>query len=175
MDTRFGFIHDKLDIKILILYVLKRLPDAVDINSLADMTLCDDGISYFDFADCVADLVSTGHVKNENDKYMITDKGRTNGAITESVIPYSVRIKAEKSTALRSAVMKRDAMISASHELRKRGGCTVSLSMADGISPVISMDLLVASEEQAADIEQRFRKNAEEIYSKVIGILLEDN
>ena len=175
MDARFGFIHDKLDIKILILFILKRLPDAVDIDSLADMTLCDEGISYFDFADCVADLVGTGHIKQEDGKYTITEKGHTNGAITESVIPYSVRIKAEKSAALRSAVMRRDAMISSSHELRKRGGCTVSLSMSDGVSPVISLDVLVASEEQASMIERRFRKNAEEIYAKVIGVLLEDS
>ena len=33
MDN-FGFIHDKLDIKILILFVLRRLPGAVDPETL---------------------------------------------------------------------------------------------------------------------------------------------
>ena len=48
---RFGFIHDKLDIKILILFVLRRLPDYVQGDTLAELVLCDDGISYFDYTE----------------------------------------------------------------------------------------------------------------------------
>ena len=33
---RLGFIHEKLDIKILILYILRRLPGTVDPETLAD-------------------------------------------------------------------------------------------------------------------------------------------
>ena len=37
MDN-FGFIHDKLDIKILILFVLRRLPGAVDQETLLEIS-----------------------------------------------------------------------------------------------------------------------------------------
>ena len=54
-----GFIHEKLDIKILILYILNHLPAAVDAQTLSDLVFCDNGIGYFDYSDCLAELVDT--------------------------------------------------------------------------------------------------------------------
>ena len=59
MDERFGFIHEKLDIKLLILFVLRRLPAPIDAESLADLVLIDGGIGYFDYKECLAELVNT--------------------------------------------------------------------------------------------------------------------
>ena len=54
---RFGFIHEKLDIKILILYILRRLPGVVDPETLLELCQCDGGIGYFDYSDCLSELV----------------------------------------------------------------------------------------------------------------------
>ena len=83
-----GFIHDKLDIKFLILYLMARVAGPVDFTTLADLTFCDDGVEYFDFAESVAELVSTGHLAVEGDLYTITDKGRRNGEICESSLAF---------------------------------------------------------------------------------------
>ena len=64
-------------------------------------------------------------------------------------------------------------MIKASHEMRRRGGFTVKLSLSDGIGTVMSMDLLTGDDKQSEIIEKNFKKNAETIYSKIISILLE--
>ena len=71
-----GFIHEKLDIKILILYILNHLPAAVDAQTLSDLVFCDNGIGYFDYSDCLAELVDTAHITEEGGKYRITEKGR---------------------------------------------------------------------------------------------------
>lgn len=175
MNERFGFIHDKLEIKILILFILRRLPEGINIDQLTDLTMCDDGISYFDFIDCVSDLVRTEHINLMDEKYAITDKGRLHGEITESGIPYSVRMKAEKSAAVLSKILKRDALIKTTHELRRGGGCTAQLTLDDTFGEVISMRLMTATEDQAKMLEANFRKNAEKIYNKIINILLSEN
>lgn len=171
MNERFGFIHDKLDIKILILFILQRLYAPISMDTLAELTLCDDGISYFDFAECVAELVKTGHISEEEDKYSITEKGKTNSKITETGLPYSVRMKAEKSTFALAALQKRSANIKTSYESGNGGG-TVKLAMEDGMGPILSIELLTGSQEQAAKIERNFQNNAEAIYGKVIELLL---
>ena len=56
---RFGFIHEKLDIKILILFILRRLPGVVDRETLGELCQCDNGIGYFDYSDCLASLPRT--------------------------------------------------------------------------------------------------------------------
>ena len=50
-----GFIHEKLDIKILILYILNHLPAAVDAQTLSDHVICDNVIGYFDYSDCLSE------------------------------------------------------------------------------------------------------------------------
>ena len=65
----FGFIHEKMDIKILILYVLAQLPAPVDSLTLSDLVFCDDGIGYFDYSDCLAELAETGQITEENNKH----------------------------------------------------------------------------------------------------------
>jgi len=49
--ARYGFIHDKLDIKFLILYFMARVAAPIDFPTLTELTVCDDGIGYFEFAE----------------------------------------------------------------------------------------------------------------------------
>lgn len=169
--NRLGFIHSKLDIKILMLFILSRLPEPVEWETLLELTLCDGGIGYFDYAECLAELVETGHVDENGGKYLITEKGIRNGSAIESSIPYSVREKARQGLMPVAAGMRRDSMIETSHENREKNGCLVSLSMSDGVGEVISIRLLVPGAERAEIIENNFRRNAEEIYNKIIELL----
>ena len=57
-----GFIQDQLEIKFLILYIAARVVEPVPFDTILDLTLCDDAIDYFEFSDCLADLVRTGHL-----------------------------------------------------------------------------------------------------------------
>ena len=84
---RLGFIHEKLDIKILILYILRRLPGTVDPETLAELCQCDSGVGYFDYSDCRADLVDTGHITESEEGYCITEKGARNADICFCDIP----------------------------------------------------------------------------------------
>ena len=65
---RLGFIHEKLDIKILILFLLRRLPGAVAPIDLQDLTQqCDEGFGYFEYSDCLAELIENGLINEEED------------------------------------------------------------------------------------------------------------
>ncbi len=168
---RLGFIHEKLDIKILILFILRRLPDTVDADTLAELALCDDGISYFDYAECLAELVDTGHIDDTGNHYRITEKGDLNGGTIESSLPYSVRKKVEKQVARVAAKMRRNSMIKTQHTLTSEGSCMLELGLSDGCGEIISLHMLVSDEEQAAQIEGNFRARAEQLYGQIVELL----
>ena len=172
MDS-YGFIKSKVEIKILILYILSRLPRPINITTLAELALCDDGVNYFDFTEAVSELVETQNVVLLDDKYLITAKGIANGSEVENSLPYTVRLDADRSTQKLSRILKRNAMVEAGHTVKSDGSCLVTLSLSDSIGSIMKLDLLAASPEQAMSMEKRFKFSAEELYVKIAGMLME--
>ena len=170
---RTGCIHDKLDIKFLILYLMERVAGPVDFATLAELTFCDDGVAYFDFAESVAELVDTGHLALENGQYVITDKGRRNGKICESSLAYSVRRKCDRNLAKLNAVLRRNAQVRSEILPREDGSVTLRLILDDDKGNLMTLDLLTVSEEQAGQLADRFRAQPEKLYENILQTLLE--
>jgi len=173
MSTFGGFISEKLEIKFLILYIAARLIDAVPFEVLQDLAMCDEGVDYFGFSECLADLVRTEHMTLENDLYDITQKGRTNSQVCESSLPYSVRMQVDKSIVAYNQKLRRNALVTASTTPRQSGGYTVTLSLSDELENVMKLELLVTKESMAKELEKRFQKDAEFLYSRIIDVLYE--
>lgn len=173
MSGNFGFIHEKIEIKILILFILRRLPEPITFDLLTELVLCDDGISYFDFTECVADLVRTAHVQLCDNRYSLTAKGIRNGEITEVSLPYSVRSKVENSTFAMRNMLCRNTMIKTVHSTNPDGSYTVTLSLSDGLGDIVSMALYTADEKQALAMEKGFRRSAETVYNDLVKFLLD--
>jgi len=172
MIENFGFIHERVEVKVLILFIMRRLSEPVALDVLAGLTLCDEGVSYFDVTDCLANLIETKHLRLEDDKYTLTSKGKRNGEILEKDLPYSVRVKAEAAAAVVCSNQNRDAMIRTNCTACEDNGYRVALSLSDGIGEILSMELFAANQQQANAIEKGFRKDAEQIYLSIIEMLI---
>ncbi len=172
-SSNFGFIHGELDIKILILYVLRRLPRPVDSETLVELCFIDNGVGWFDYATCLASLIETGHVEELPDsRYVITEKGQRNGEAAETSLPYSVRMKASRLIEPIAEKMRRDAMIETSHGPAEGGGVTAHLRLSDGKGEIMSLDLLTPDDGTAEKMEAAFRLDAEGIYQRIVEIML---
>ena len=168
----FGFIHGELDTKILILYVLRRLPRPVEAGVLSELCSFDSGGGWFEYSDCLAGLVDTGHVEElPGERYVITDKGAANGEAAETSLPYSVRMKADRLIEPIAERMRRDAMIEAGHESAPGGGVTVKLRLSDGKGEMLSLAVLAPDGAAAEAMERAFRADAEGIYQRITEIL----
>lgn len=172
--ARFGFIHDKLDIKFLILYLMARVAAPIDFDMLTDLTMCDDGVDYFQYAEAVSELTDTAHISNEDGHYSITDKGRRNGGICESSLPYSVRVKCDRNLAKLNASLRRNSQVCADILPRPDGSFTLRLSLDDDDGNLFTLELLTASETQAGHLAERFRTHPEQVYNGVIDVLLSE-
>lgn len=170
---QFGFVREQLDIKILILYILARLPGPVDRESLADIVFCDGAVNYFSFSECLSELISTGHIVKEHGKYEITERGREDGAMIETSLPISVRDNADVGMLPVAERISRESMIRTEHS-SNHIGCTVKLTLSDGKGIVLDISALVGDQEQARLIEKKFRSNAEDYYMRILNMFLEE-
>ena len=64
--------QEKLDIKILILFILRRLPEAVTRETLTDLVLSEGNAGYFEYSECLAELVDSHQVEQEGNLYKIS-------------------------------------------------------------------------------------------------------
>lgn len=172
--ARFGFIHDKLDIKFLILYIMARVVSPIDLPTLAELAMCDEGVEYFEFAEAVYELVSTEHLHLEEPLYTITDKGRKNGAICESSLPYSVRVKCDKSIARLNGRLRRDAQVRTERIQREDGDFTLVMALDDEHGNLLTIEMLAATEQQCDRLAEQFKAHPEQIYNGVLDVLLTD-
>lgn len=169
----FGFVREELDIKILILYILARLPGPVDRESLADIVFCDGAVDYFTFSECLSELITTGHIIKERGKYEITSKGREDGSMIETSLPISVRDNADMGMLPVAERISREAMIRTSHT-KESSGTVVHLALSDGKGIIFNLSALAGDEEQAKIIEKKFRLNAEEYYLRILNMFMEE-
>jgi len=168
-----GFIHDKLEIKFLILYIAARVIEPIPFDTVLDLTMCDDAIDYFDFSECLADLVKTEHLTLDPEGlYGITDKGLRNSRICESSLPYSVRLRCDKNLEVWNRKLRRKSQVRASWEARRNGTYTLKLSLDDDMGSVMDMRLMVPREDMAKLLAERFRNSPERLYTKIMEILL---
>ena len=174
--TGRGFIHDKLEIKFLILYIAARVVEPVPFDTMLDLTLCDDAIDYFDFSDCLADLVRTEHLTvSEDGLYAITEKGLKNSAICETSLPYSVRLRCDRNLTDCNRKLRRKSQVKANTVQRENGTYTVSLSLLDDMGSVMELNLMVDRKDMARYLEKRFLDAPERMYSEIMQVLLSGN
>lgn len=168
-----GFIHDKLEIKFLILYIAARVIEPIPFDTVLDLTMCDDGVDYFDFSECLNDLVKTEHLTlSEDGLYSITDKGLRNSQICESSLPYSVRLRCDKNLVACNRRLRRKSQVRASYEKRPNGTYTVKLNLDDDMGSVMDLKLMVPREDMGKILAARFRQAPEKLYSEIIDLLL---
>lgn len=168
---RFGFIHEKLDIKILILFALKMLPGRISFGQLSELVMVDDGFDYFEYSQCLSELVGSGHIEQDGNYYKITEKGAEHCNTVESSIPFSVRKKVGKIAQPLIEKMKRDALIGTSHKIMEDGSCMMKLTLSDGKGDILKLSILTSGEEQAKEMEDYFRSDAENFYHQFIRLL----
>ena len=169
--ARYGFIHDKLDIKLLVLYIMDRVAAPISFTTLTDLAMCDSGVDYFQFAESVAELVKSGHLALDGEHYAITDKGRRVCAAGESSLSPVVRRRCDRNLVPLNQELKRKAQIRA--EVRPQpSGYDVCLMMDDDQGNVFSLTLLAPSQEDGQRIADRFLRHPDRIYNGILGVLL---
>ena len=166
-------VQEKLDIKILILFILRRLPETVESETLAELALSDGGVGYFEFAECLAELEDSGHLERRGRMVCLTEKGERNGAIVETSLPWTLRSRLERILEPLAEKLRRRSMITAEH-YDTAAGCTVHLSLSDEMGEIADLRLVCGGEEHAAKIEKNFRAAAEDLYSRIMAVLLEE-
>ena len=172
---RLGFIHDMMDVKVLVLFVMARVSYPVNMQEIYELCYQDECLSYFDVCTAVPEMVKSGHLKElENDCYGITDKGRADGSLTEDSIAYTVKQRAENAVDRFNRQIRRSSFVKTQVIPRENGDYSVVMSLDDEMGNLMTLELMAPNQRQAVRLTKLFEKKAEIIYNLTMTELLED-
>ncbi len=172
---RLGFIHDMLDVKVLILFVMARVNYPVNTQQLYELCYQDDCLSYFDVCTAIPEMVKSGHLQQgEEDTYTITEKGKADGSLTEDSIAYTVRCRAENAVNRFNRQIRRSSFVKTEILPRESGDFTVRMKLDDELGNLMTLELSAPNQRQAVRLSKLFEKKAESVYNLTMQELLDD-
>ncbi len=171
---RLGFIHDMMDVKVLILFVAARSSYPMTSQELYELCYQDECLSYFDVCTAIPEMVASGHLKQVgDDRYEITEKGRQDGAMVEDSIAFTVRQRAENAVTRFNRQLRRSSFVKTQVVPRDNGEYSVIMALDDEMGSLMTLELLAPNQRQAVRLGKLFEKKAESIYSLTMAELLE--
>jgi len=171
--ARLGFIHGKLDIKMLTLYILTHVAAPIDFATLTDLVMCDDGVDYFLFAEGVSELLESDHItQNSEEQYIATEKGCRNMQDLESSLPSVIRKRCDQRLTPLNEALKRKAQVQSRVTPLPSGDFSVLLTLSDDQGELFSLSLLAATQEDGEKIARQFSEHPDRIYNGILGVLL---
>jgi hypothetical protein len=172
---RLGFIHDMMDVKVLILYVMSRVNYPVTIQQIYELCYQDECLSYFDVCTAVPEMVKSGHLKElENDCYAITDKGKGDGSLTEDSIAFTVKQRAENAVDRFNRQIRRSSFVRTQIIPREGGDYSVIMSLDDEVGNLMTLELVAPDQRQAVRLSKLFENKAENVYNLTMAELLDE-
>ena len=174
---RLGFIHDMMDVKGLILYVSARSNYPLSMQETYELCYQDDCLSYFDVCTAIPEMVKSGHLapaEAEDDKYIITEKGRQTLSLTEDSIAYTVRQRAENAVARFNRQIRRSSFVRTQIIPREGGDFSVVMCLDDEMGNLMTLELLAPDQRQALRLTRQFEQKAEDVYNITMMSLLDN-
>ena len=172
---RLGFIHDMLDVKILILFVMSRVSYPVTTGEIYELCYQDECLSYFDVCTAIPEMVKAGHLKQiDEEKYAITDKGKADGSLTEDSIAFTVKQRAENAVAKYNRQIRRSSFVKTQIIPRDSGDYSVIMSLDDEMGNLMTLELMAPDQRQAVRLGRLFEKKAEMVYNLTMAELLDE-
>ena len=172
---RLGFIHDMLDVKVLILFVMARVSYPVNTQQIYELCYQDDCLSYFDVCTAIPEMVRSGHLKElENEQYEITAKGRADGSLTEDSIAFTVKQRADNAVSRFNRQIRRSSFVKTQILSRESGDYSVIMALDDEFGNLMTLELLAPNQRQAVRLGKLFEKKAEAVYNLSMAELLDD-
>lgn len=172
METR---LYDENEIKIFILYLMFNIGRPLEYEDINDIVMQDGFVGGIDFADCFADLLEKGNVKEIHSDaklyYAVSEQGvHIVESLQDDIMSY-VKTKGLKSALRMLDFKKRDARIETSFEPRADGRYDLTCTIRDREQLSLEVKLVAENASQLELMRYQFRENPEQIYKGILALL----
>ena len=163
-----GFLHQKLDVKILCLYITARIDAPLDVDELYEVAFQDESLNYFTMAECLHELTDTGHLnRDDKGRYSITEMGREQGGYVEDSLPLAVVQKVDVAIREKNRQILMDNRLKTFVSQDEDGNWLSTLDYRDSGKPMMKITILAPNENHATIMAKNMKRDVAKIYKAV--------
>lgn len=164
--------------KLLVLYVIKSLKQAISKTQLTEIILENNFINYFTLQQYISELETSKFVEyiEKNDKKLITIT-----ADGENVLSiFNDRISPIKRDIIDNYIsktidsIKKELTIHSDYTIEKNNSFIVDLKALEDETLLIDLKISVPTKKQATSLCNRWKENPSDIYTKIVQVLFSD-
>lgn len=175
--------EEKVKNKLILLFFMEKMEIPLTKNSILDIcSLENDWISYMECVSIIIDLSETNFIfKTENiekeELYSITLEGRNCLAQLYTRIPYQLREKITEYVKKNKLVVKTSQEYTSNYVKNEDGSYTVTLRIYEPMinSPMFEIKIKAPSRQSATEAEQKWKKQAPNVYEYVYENLVNND
>lgn len=158
--------------KVLILYILDKVNKPITNDGLFKLVLSAIDMNYFYFQQFLLDLMETKYivsfVKEEQTLYELTEEGKKTLSLTLDILPGIIKLKADTNLKEELEHTKNEYSIVAEFTPRSENHYMVVCKIFEDNETVFEVKTFAGSREQAKELVDNWKQNAEKIYPKII-------
>jgi len=167
---------DLAENKVLILYLLNKLQDGIKNDNLYKIVSSANNINYFYFQELLTDLIESNFVgsftKDEDTIIKITSDGQNALSLTKSLLPGILKLKADTVFKEELSSIAEQSSIITEYIPKSENNYTVRCKIVEKNETIFEISTFAGSRDRAKQISDNWKNNANEIYPKIINLLL---
>lgn len=161
--------------KVLILYILDQTHKPITNDNLYKLVLTAVDMNYFYFQQFLLDLISTKFVisyKIENQIiYELTEHGKNTLDLTLDILPGIIKLKVDTNLKNILEDVEEEHSVIAEYTPKNENNYMINCKIVENNETVFEVKTFAYSREQAKDIVDNWKNNAEKIYPEILNLL----
>jgi len=169
--------EDLAENKVLILYLLNKLSDGIKSDNLYKIVSSANNINYFYFQELITDLIDSnfiGSLTEDEDTFIkITSEGQNALSLTKSLLPGILKLKADNAFKEEIPIIAEESSIITEYIPKDENNYTVKCKIIEKNEVIFEVSAFAGSRERAKQISDNWKNSANQIYPKIIDLLID--
>lgn len=160
--------------KLLILYIIRNLPDELDNSQLSELILKKGYMNYFALQQYLIDLLEGELIKSheKTTNYQLLEKGQEMLELFKSKIPERIIQELDFEFDQIEKVNLRERQVIGDYYQKENNQYVVNLKLVEKDETLFSLYIDVATEDQGKKITSYWKENTQAIYQNILEILI---
>lgn len=161
--------------KVLILYILDQTHKPITNDNLYKLVLTAIDMNYFYFQQFLLDMIDTNFVmsyeKENQVMYELTEHGKHTLDLTLDILPGIVKLKIDTNLKSTLETVEEEHSIIAEYTPKNENNYIINCKIIENNETVFEIKSFAYSREQAKEVVDNWKNNANKIYPKVLDLL----